>query len=146
MGNMSKISYKIMTMIKVSVKVQEVIGINEIKSLFHAKFKIRVSWYDRRITFHNLMNSTHMNILLESKKEKIWVPKFSFLNLNNETNGIINNEEVILVQPNKEYKFTFSGTKNLLNDRIFLGDNNSLLMSTTYSPKLFCNFARRARR
>ena len=126
--------------IRVFVNVQEVIGINEIKSLFHAKFKISVSWFDRRISFHNLINSTRVNILLESEKEKIWVPKFSFLNLNKEIDGIFNNEEVILIQPNKDYQFLHSGTNNLLNNRIFNGENNSLLMSTTYSPKLFCSF------
>ena len=125
----------------VSVELQEVIAIDEIMSLFHAKFKINASWYDRRITFHNLMRSSRMNIISDVKMDEVWLPRFGFMNLNHPDPGTFDYTKTLIVIPNLDYVYEYGDTDNIYNERIFPGDNNSMMISTAFSSELYCDFA-----
>ena len=82
-----------------------------------------------------------MNILSDTKKEAIWIPRFSFLNLNSICEETSNEDNIVLVKPDNDYEYFNSDSTNLYNNRVFYGSKNPFVMFTTYSPKLFCNFA-----
>ena len=62
------------TVIKLNVKIIEVLTIDEISSVFEVKFSLSSEWIDSRLTYLNLKNDENINTIED--RESIWTPKY----------------------------------------------------------------------
>ena len=63
----------------------------------------KVYWFDRRITYHNLIGGNGRNLLANEKIRNIWLPQFNFANLNGGNDGFREKTKVVLVKPNTDF-------------------------------------------
>ena len=66
------------------MKIQDINEIHELGMFFKVKFKVRMEWFDPRITFRNLEKSSNENLLDLDEVGQIWIPQLLILNSNEE--------------------------------------------------------------
>ena len=68
------------TKVAIAMTIENVIEVNEIKNLFHLKLKLKYTWIDRRMCYHNLKASDDMNNLAQEAVSRMWIPQMTFEN------------------------------------------------------------------
>ena len=66
------------------MKIQDINEIHELGMFFKVNFKINMEWFDPRITFRNLAESSNQNQLDLDEIGQIWIPQLLILNSNEE--------------------------------------------------------------
>ena len=77
LDNNGKIMRKIL---KVSVTIEGIKSVEEVKSRYTATFNLKLEWMDARLTWYDLREDFDLNILSEEQKKKIWFPKILIRN------------------------------------------------------------------
>ena len=67
-------------LINISINISKITEIKEVDMKFSAKLKLSIKWFDRRLTWMNLMDNRGLNILTDSEINNIWVPELLFTN------------------------------------------------------------------
>ena len=97
-----------------------------------------MEWYDERLKMQNLKDDIQLNVLANEERSEIWIPNIIFGN-NDENQRFVLDEKVSLVVRREE-----NGTANDYTDldaaETFLGSENPLIYTRTYSTKFECNF------
>ena len=60
--------------VNVSLKLLNVMRIDEVENTIDLKFHILLEWFDHRLTYNNLKHRRYLNALNETDVEMIWLP------------------------------------------------------------------------
>ena len=63
-----------------AVKIYKVLELSEVNSFMTVQFKLRLKWYDPRLTYFNLKLDKISNKATNKKAERIWQPRIIFKN------------------------------------------------------------------
>ena len=126
------------------MKIQDINEIHELGMFFKVKFKVRMEWFDPRITFRNLEKSSNENLLDLDEVGQIWIPQLLILNSNeekkqlpyiaqgHELNFIIKIERLSNPQGNP--------LEEIDEDYIYPGKENRIIMINYITVILQCKF------
>ena len=137
------------TTISVSMEIYDILNVHELEMEYTVQLKIKLWWYDSRITFRNLKTNKDKNILSQLEIDQIWSPELIFLDSNQV--GIIKAGDYVSKDASK---FSGDGTIRILmqgkpqsnplkevdEDYLYSGKENALLMTNYMVVKLACKF------
>ena len=69
--------------VNISIHIEVLENIEEVKMSFSAKFNLAAEWYDARLTWNDLNAEEFLNIPNKELVEKLWVPQLIFENTEN---------------------------------------------------------------
>ena len=126
----------------VSLKVYDIVDVDELHMSYTVNFKIQLKWFDSRIIFRNLKPTDYDNMLDIAEVEKIWTPKL-----------YIEHSQQIYVeagQNTKEGKGSVMIHRNgypkenelseMDEDYLYPGNGNPIIMVNYFTLKLGCKF------
>jgi hypothetical protein len=127
------------TAINVSVIVSRIGNLNEMTMTFKARFSLRLSWFDWRVEFANLKNtSDNYNYLIKNQPKSIWLPKLVFSNCIQETNLMFDDfSSIIILRRGNPLPNSMIET---LENEIFDGAENPFVYNRTYELEFNCGF------
>ena len=125
--------------IDVSADIVSILDIDEISSIFQVQFFLHFSWYDPRLTFHNLKTDTGLNALSPEEKQKIWVPSLVFANTENRLSTLVDKDSIVTISRTGNY--TLPGTEDVENTHIFAGSENKITLSRFYNIRFLCYYS-----
>ena len=100
------------TLVNVEIKIDfmEVLKINEVEQIFHAKYRLFLKWVDPRIQYFNLKVNDELNTLIPKERKQIWVPFIIFWNTEKHETSV--NDDKAQIDVSRRSNFTRS-SKNL---------------------------------
>ena len=126
--------------VNVSLTLLKVVAIKEEDHSIELQFQINLEWKENRATFHNLKPETYLNALSKEEIDSLWLPLVVYLNTDqHETTrpgGIW--EWSTDVNVRREGDFTRGGYEVLDETYLFKGDENSLVMTQSYTHEFQC--------
>ena len=122
----------------VSIIVEDIESIEEVKSRFTATINLIVEWTDARLTWNDLADDIDLNIPSNEIKKMIWFPKINIKN--SENNMEIPNDSKSKLRVKKKGNLTMSSKENLRETALFDGSENPLIYSRQFNIKLKCVF------
>ena len=66
--------------INISIQIEDIIDLDEIKGLMKAKFTVKLNWLDTYTKYVNLNKNENLNILKMCQKKELWMPTLFFSN------------------------------------------------------------------
>ena len=54
--------------------------VDEVESSVSVKFIMTLSWFEKRLTYHNLKENFHENIIPSQIADEMWIPSLIFTN------------------------------------------------------------------
>ena len=69
--------------LNISLFMESILDLNEVKSLMKIQIQLKVTWTDSRLEFRNV--EQRLNTMSLSHKRKLWLPSLIFKNTNNKT-------------------------------------------------------------
>ena len=148
-GYDKKYSAKKNTTVTIAMTIKDILEIKELEMQYKVYLRVKLMWYDSRISFRNLKPSKDDNQLSISEIDKIWSPELLFLG----------SDEIGLIKagnPPSEDPSKFSGKgdvrilrngqpynnplEELDEDYLYPGNENALLMTNWMLVKLGCQF------
>ena len=130
--------------VSVSIELLRLVDINEEDHSIDIQFDISLLWKDKRLTFFNLKLSDSLNVLTEEDINKLWLPKVIYENTDQKETTRLgefgNGEWDTRVVVKREGGSTPSQLDTLDETEIFTGDDNSLVMSQTYTHTFQCAY------
>ena len=120
----------------VSLKVYDIVDVDELHMSYTVHFKIQLKWFDSRIIFRNLKLKHYRNKLDVLEIKKIWSPK---LYIKHSINAIVEAVHgTVMIQRNG------SPQENALSevdeDYLYPGNENPIIMINYFTIKLGCKF------
>ena len=83
--------------INVTITVLSIKAFDPISSTFESQFKVSLTWFDPRLSFGNLRNSSASNLMSPSEKNFIWFPSFLYRNTKNRVKSVVDEDSAISV-------------------------------------------------
>ena len=65
---------------QVSIDLLKISDLDEVDSSISVKFKLILSWFENRLMYHNLKETSDENIIEDKTAEKMWIPPLKFAN------------------------------------------------------------------
>ena len=65
---------------QVSIDLLKISELDEVDSSISVKFKLILSWFENRLMYHNLKDTSDENIIEDKTAEKMWIPPLKFAN------------------------------------------------------------------
>ena len=126
--------------VHVSMTLIKVVAINEEGNSMELQFQITLEWKENRATYHNLKSESYLNALSKDEINSLWLPLVVYLNTDQqETTRLGENWEwSTYVNVKREGNFTRSGDEMLDETYLFKGDENSLIMTQSYTHDFQC--------
>ena len=118
------------TVVKVKIELLKILQIGEVEMLFRNQFKLRMEWYDPRVTFYNLHKNQGLNTLVEQEKAKIWTPSMIFDNTDQKIRTTTDEESLVSVK--REGYYSRNTIDNEDNVYMYDGAENPIEMSRVY--------------
>ena len=99
-----------------------------------------MSWFDKRITFSNLLEDITKNSLSKKEKSQVWTPRLVFENTKTKLPTLLDDTTIIEVKSVNVSDFTLSD--RTFNEAVkqYDGEKNPMIMSRFYSVELHCEF------
>ena len=69
--------------LNISLFMESILDLNEVKSLMKIQIQLKVTWTDSRLEFRNV--EQRLNTISLAQKRKLWLPSLIFKNTNNKT-------------------------------------------------------------
>ena len=69
--------------LNISLFMESILDLNEVKSLMKIQIRLKVTWTDSRLEFRNV--EQRLNTISLAQKRKLWLPSLIFKNTNNKT-------------------------------------------------------------
>jgi hypothetical protein len=127
------------TLLNVSVIISRVGDFKELSMTFKARFTLLLSWFDWRVEFTSLKNtSDNFNWLTKPQLEEIWLPRLIFSNCIQETRLMFDDFSALIVQ--RRGKPTPNPVTEIPENEIFTGAENPFLYNGTYELEFNCEF------
>ena len=127
----------------ISIDIIDILRISEVESSFSVKFILFSSWIDKRLSYKNINNDSHLNRLDIGLQDKIWKPVLTFTNTKESiaTNMKSEHSHNIMIQVQRQGgKELKSLTNQLHNFLSFEGHSNTLLMQREFALDFICDF------
>ena len=140
--NVPPINSTVPVNVSVSMNVLKLVHIDEDDYSIEIQFEITMKWKENRATYQNLKNTDSLNALTEIDHEQLWLPEVIYENTDQkETTRLGSNWEWktrIIVK--REGSSSLSGLDVLDETEIFMGSENYLIMSQTYTHTFQCAY------
>ena len=124
----------------VSLTLHKIVAIHEEDHSIEFQFQIRLEWKENRAGYHNLKVDSYFNALSEDEIESIWLPLVIYTNTDQQESSRLGwvNEWSTNVRVKREGNFTRSGFEVLDETEVFKGQENSLIMTQSYTHEFQC--------
>ena len=122
--------------IKIGIRLQNILKIDEIEQLFRTQFHLSPSWFDGRLKLYNIRDSTDMNNLRKSELDLLWVPKLTFSNTAKKEETVRDMKVNAFVTKNGS--FVRSDRNSIDNVYVYEGVDNPITMSRDYDVQWRC--------
>ena len=133
---------KIAVNVSTSIDVFKLVDIDEEDYSIHIQFQITMEWRENRATYQNLKFDNSLNALIQLDIEQLWLPKVIYENTDQkDTTRLGSNwewETNVVVK--REGNFTMGSLEIVDETYIFQGDQNSLVMTQTYTHEFQCQY------
>ena len=128
--------------VKVSITLLKVVSIKEEDHSIEFQFEITLEWMEKRATYHHLNTDMYLNVLSLDDINQLWLPLVIYTNTDQqETTRLGENWEWSThVNVKRKGNFTRSGYEVLDETELFKGEENSLIMTQSYTHKFQCVF------
>ena len=126
--------------VNVSLILFKVVAIEEEDHSIKLQFQINLEWKESRATYHNLKRELYLNALTQDEINSLWLPLVVYLNTDQQETTRLGwvNEWSTYVNIKREGNFTRSGYEVLDETYLFKGDENSLVMTQSYTHDFQC--------
>ena len=126
------------TEIMISMLVRKVSSISEVNLKFTLKFTLVAEWYDHRLEYYNLKNSTSENSLSLVELHSVWIPTIVFSNTPNNDITLPTTKSVMTVT--KEGSHSRSSVDTVEEIYIYQGTENKLTFEASYTKTFSCDY------
>ena len=128
--------------VRISISLMKVVEIEETDHSIHLQFRISMQWRENRVKYQNLKEKTSLNALSENDIGKLWLPLIIYDNTDQKASTRLGwiTEWVTRVSVVKEGNFTRSGLDEVDEAEMFEGDENTLMMTQTYTHEFQCKY------
>ena len=128
--------------VNVSLTLIKVVAIREEDHSIELQFEITLEWRDPRATYYNLKPQTYLNALSRDEMDKLWLPLVIYTNTDQqETTRFAHDWEwSTYVSVKREGNYTLSGYDLVDETEIFKGEDNTLIMTQSYTHQFQCLF------
>ena len=124
--------------VNVTLKVIDILDINEDKSLLHLFFKIELTWFDSNLNYRFLNMFEDKNNINEDLAGKIWSPNLEFIHTVDETARILGKKFRIL---RKSEPLLVGDTDTIHPSETYSGATNPLSLMNVREGRFICSFA-----
>jgi hypothetical protein len=125
--------------INVSVIISRLGDFQELSMTFKARFVLLLNWFDWRVKFTNLKNSSdNVNWIGKTQQKRIWLPLLIFSNCVQETFLMFDKFSALIIQ--RKGNPVPNSVNEILENEIFDGTENSFLYNRTYELEFNCGF------
>ena len=129
--------------VDVSIDLLKLVRINEEVNSIEFQFTITLKWKESRATYYNLKQKESQNILMQEDVERLWLPEVIYENTDQKEITRLGVEwewkTTVLVKREQE-NFMRINLESLDETHIFSGEENSLIMTQTYTHDFQCIF------
>ena len=128
--------------VTLNVTLKKVVEIEERDHSIHLQFEINLQWRENRVKYQNLKDKTSLNALTSRDISRLWMPLVIYDNTDQEESTRLGMEWewVTGVSVIKEGHFTRSGLQEVDETEIFEGNENTLMMTQTYTREFQCKY------
>ena len=128
--------------VNISITLMKVVEIEETDHSIHLQFRISMQWRENRVKYQNLKQKTSLNALTEDDIGKLWLPLIIYDNTDQKASTRLGwiTEWLTRVSVIREGTFARSGLDEVDEAEIFEGDENTLMMSQTYTREFQCKY------
>ena len=126
--------------VNVSLTLFKVVAIEEEDHSIELQFQIKLEWKESRATYSNLKSESYLNALSQDEIKILWLPLVVYLNTDQQETTRLGYcvEWSTFINVKREGNFTLSGDEMLDETYIFKGDENSLMMTQSYTHDFQC--------
>ena len=124
------------------IDLLKLVDIDEEDYSIEIQFEITLKWKENRATYLNLKANNSLNALTQADIEKLWLPKVIYENTDQKQTTRLGTtwEWETNVEVSRDGKFTRSGLETIDEANIFKGDENTLIMSQSYTHRFQCQY------
>ena len=130
--------------VSISITLMKVVYIEERDHSIHLQFEINFQWKENRVTYNNLKNETSLNALRYTDIEELWLPLIIYDNTDQKDSTRLgeygNGEWITRLTVAREGNFRRSDVSEVDEAEIFDGDQNTLVMTQTYTHEFQCKY------
>ena len=125
--------------VKVATLIVNIGNFDDLTMTYTIKFKLILKWYDHHLTFANLKDNFHDNLVGYEKKHSIWIPPICM----NNSDG---NVWVSVDEPSSKVYVEKQGIheegpiSELHETHYYAGDDNNLIFEAMYENKFHCSY------
>ena len=125
--------------VAVSAYIMKISNFNDLAMTYTIKFVLRLNWFDHHLTYANLKDNLHDNMVGYEKKHSIWIPPIT-LN-NSEGNVWISvDEPSSKVYIEKKGKPVIGPTSDIHETYYYSGQENKVVFIAEYEHTFHCSF------
>ena len=126
--------------VNVSLTLLKVVAIEEEEHSIELQFQIILEWKENRATFYNLKYESYLNALSQDEIGTLWLPLIVYLNTDQQETTRLGCcvEWSTAVNVKREGNLTRSGYEVIDEAYVFKGDENSLIMTQSYTHDFQC--------
>ena len=128
--------------VSISISLMKVVEIEERDHSIHLQFEINMQWRENRVKYQNLKGKTSLNALTKPDISMLWLPLIIYDNTDQKDSTRLGEswEWVTGVSVIREGDFTRSGLQEVDEAEIFEGNENTLMMTQTYTREFQCEY------
>ena len=124
--------------VKISISIQSIENIQEVKMSFSSKFNLVAEWFDARLTWNDLNDDKFLNIPSKNVLDKLWFPSVIFINTPDNYQTMMDSKARLLVK--KEGNFTLSSVQEVEETAYYKGSENTIQYSRDFYHQFKCHF------
>ena len=126
--------------VMLSVHLEAILKLDELSEIMHVKYVLVTKWSDTGLDFINLKKNVDQNILSESERLGIWIPKVIFKNTKATLTSILDDNSIIRVIPNMNFTHGRTDLQKPQNIYLFKGIHTEVEMSRSYDTEFLCSY------
>ena len=123
-------------LVNISAEVVDILSVNEVEQSFKLKIILLMSWYDYRLTYHNLKINRMSNIPTYDEVINLWVPAIIFDNT--KYNDVTNLDNLVTISLAREVEPSQSEDHIVDEIEIFKGSENKIIYERGFTKTLKC--------
>ena len=81
-----------------TIKIKNILAVDEVQSLLTLKLKLTLKWVDVRLKYRNLDKNSDMNNITPYELEEIWTPDLMFANTKNSQVVNLRNKSSVAIE------------------------------------------------
>ena len=127
--------------VDISIDLLSLVRINEEVHSIEFQFTITLEWKESRATYHNLKSRESLNVLMQEDVDRLWLPEVVYENTDQKESsrlGMPSEWKTTVVVKREQESFMKSGLDYVDEAYIFSGEENSLIMTQTYTHEFRC--------